>query len=76
MRGKVVVIIVVYVDDLLVASETKRDDEQATKDLRPCFPIKDLEGRILSWMPHHAGSRRGNAETRPTPLRVDRGFEI
>ena len=42
MRGKVVVIIVVYVDDLLVASETKRDEEQAMKDLRYCFPIKDL----------------------------------
>ena len=27
-------------------------------------------------MPHHAGSRRGNAETRPTPLRADHGFEI
>ena len=32
----------VYVDDLLVANETKRDEEQATKDLRSCFPIKDL----------------------------------
>ena len=31
---------------------------------------------MLSRMPHHAGSRRGNAETRPTPLRADRGFEI
>ena len=27
-------------------------------------------------MPHHAGARRGNAETRPTQLRADRGFEI
>ena len=42
LRGKVVVIIVVYVDDLLVASETKRDEEQTMKDLRSCFPIKDL----------------------------------
>ena len=42
LRGKVIVIIVVYVDDLLVASETKRDDEQAVNDLRSCFPIKDL----------------------------------
>ena len=32
----------VYVDDLLVVSETKRDKEQAMKDLRSCFPIKDL----------------------------------
>ncbi|CAN0376298.1 unnamed protein product, partial [Ascophyllum nodosum] len=42
LRGKVVVIIVVYVDDLLVASETKRDEEQGINDLRSCFPIKDL----------------------------------
>ena len=41
LRGKIVVIIVVYVDDLLVASETKRDEEQAINDLRSCFPIKD-----------------------------------
>ena len=32
LRGKVVVIIVVYVDDLLVTSETKRDGEQAIND--------------------------------------------
>ena len=32
----------VYVDDLLVASETKRNEEQALNDLRPCFPINDL----------------------------------
>ena len=37
LRGKVVLIIVVYVDDLLVASETKRDEEQAINDLRSCF---------------------------------------
>ncbi|CAM9911565.1 unnamed protein product, partial [Ascophyllum nodosum] len=36
------VIIVVYVDDLLVASETKRDEEQAINDLRSFFQIKDL----------------------------------
>ena len=39
--GKAVVIIVVYVDDLLVASKTKRNEEQAINDLRSCFPIKD-----------------------------------
>ena len=42
LRGKVVVIIEVYVDDQLVASETKRDEEQAINDLRYCFPIKNL----------------------------------
>ena len=41
LRGKVV-IIVVYVDDLLVASETKRDEGQAINDLRSCFQIKYL----------------------------------
>ena len=42
LRGKVIVTIVVYVDDLLVASETKRDEEQTMKGLRSCCPIKDL----------------------------------
>ena len=40
--GKVVAIIVVYVDDLLVLSETKQDGHQALEDLRSGFPIKDL----------------------------------
>ena len=42
MRANIVVIIAVYVDDLLVASETKRDEKQAINDLRSCFSIKDL----------------------------------
>ena len=42
LRERVVVIIVVYVDDLLVASESKRDKEQAMKGLRSYFPMKDL----------------------------------
>ena len=42
LRGKVVVMIVVYVDDLLVVRKTKRGEEQAMKGLRSCFPIKDL----------------------------------
>ena len=42
LRGKVVVIIVVYVDNPVMASEMKRDEEQAIIDLRSCFPIKDL----------------------------------
>ena len=40
--GKVVVIIVVYVDDLLVLSETKQDEHQELEQLRSSFPIKDL----------------------------------
>ena len=42
LRGKVIVIIVIYVDELLVASETMRDEEQAINDLQSCFPTKDL----------------------------------
>ena len=42
LRETIVAIIVVCVDDLLVASETKRVEEQAVKDLRSCFPIKYL----------------------------------
>ena len=42
LRGKVDVIIVVYVDDLLVASETKRDEEQEINYRRSHLPIKDL----------------------------------
>ena len=41
LRGKVV-IIVVCVNDLLVAGTTKRDEEQAMEDLCSFFPIKDL----------------------------------
>ena len=41
------------------------------------FPNQGARGGgILSRMPHHARSRRGNAENRPTQLRADRGFEI
>ena len=39
---KVVIIIVVYVDDLQVISETKQDEHQAPEDFRYRFPIKDL----------------------------------
>ena len=41
LRGKVVVI-VVYVNDLLGAGVTKRDEEQALKDFKSCFPINHL----------------------------------
>ena len=50
--GKVVVIIVVYVDDLLVLSETKQDEHQALEDLRSSFPIKDL-GEISYYLGCH-----------------------
>ena len=41
--GKVVVIIVVYVDNLLVLSEMKQNEHQALEDLRSSFfPMKDL----------------------------------
>ena len=47
LRGEVVLIIVVYVDDLLVASKMKRDKEQAINELRSCFPTKDLEEAVF-----------------------------
>ena len=51
----------VYVDYLLVASETKRDEEQAMKDLRSCFPTKDL-GEAEFYLGCHI-TRDRNAET-------------
>ena len=42
--GKVVVIIVVYVDDLLVLSKPKQDKHQALEDLRSSFP-STIQGR-------------------------------
>ena len=50
--GKVVVIIVVYVDDLLVLSETKQDEHQALEDFQSSFPIKDL-GKISYYLGCH-----------------------
>ena len=49
---KVVVIIVVYVDDLLVLSETKQEEHQALEDLRSSFPIKNL-GEISYYLGCH-----------------------
>lgn len=42
LHRKVVVIIVAYVDDLIVASATKSDEEQALRDIYFCFSVKDL----------------------------------
>ena len=51
--GKVVVIIVVCVDDLIVVlSETKQDKHQALEDLLSSFPIKDLGG-ISYYLGYH-----------------------
>ena len=50
--GKVVAIIVVYVYDLLVLSETKQDEHQTLEDLRSSFPIKDL-GVVLYYLGCH-----------------------
>ena len=50
--GKVVVIIVVYVDDLLVLRETKQDEHQALEDIRSSFPIK-YPGEILYYLGCH-----------------------
>ena len=50
--GKIVAIIVVYVDDLLVLSETKQDEHQGLEDLRSSLPIKDL-GEISYYLGCH-----------------------
>ena len=61
LREKAVVIVGVYVDDLLVASVTKRDGEQALKYLHSCFPNKDL-GEASYYLECHI-SRDRDAET-------------
>ena len=50
--GNVVVIIVVYVDDLPVLSKTKQNEHQALEGLRSSFPIKDL-GEISYYLGCH-----------------------
>ena len=55
--GKVVVIIVVYVDDLLVLCETKKDEHQALDDLRSSLPIEDL-GKISYYLGCHIARDR------------------
>ena len=61
LRGKVVVIIVTYVDELLVASATNRDEEKASKYLHFWFPIKDL-GEASLYLRCHT-SRDRDAKT-------------
>ena len=50
LRGKVVVIIVVYVDDLLVASETKRGEERLVASLTatPQSGVRSGAGTVLT----------------------------
>ena len=50
--GKIVVITVVYVDDLLVLSKTKQEEHHALEHLRSSFPIKDL-GEISYYLGCH-----------------------
>ena len=52
LRGKVVVIIVVYVNDLQVASEAKRNEQKTMNDLRSCFPTKD-SGEAVFYLEYH-----------------------
>ena len=52
LRGKVVVIIVVYVDDLLVASKTQSGEEQAINYLPFCSLIKGL-GEAIFFLGSH-----------------------
>ena len=41
--GKVVTFIVVYVDDILLASKTEKDKRRTFSDLSLCFKIEDLD---------------------------------
>ena len=40
--GEVVTVIVVYVDDIMLASKTKEDEGRTLSDLSSCFKMKDL----------------------------------
>ena len=72
LHGTVVVVIMVYVDDLLVASATKRDEEQAVRDLCSCFSIKDL-GEASYYLGCHITRDRnaGDIEVRPASVHTD-----
>ena len=62
LHGKVVVIIVVYVDDLLVASETKRSDERLVASLTATLRsgVRSGAGTVLT--PHRLQSGMLNLE--------------
>ena len=51
------VIIVVYVDDLLLISATKEDEERALADLQSSSPIKDM-GEISYYLGCHVSRDR------------------
>ena len=40
--GEVVTVIVVYVDDILLAGKTNEDEGRTSSDISSCFKIKDL----------------------------------
>ena len=44
--GKIVTVIVVYADDILLASTTKEEEGRTLSDLSSCFKIKDLEAEF------------------------------
>ena len=56
--GKVVTVIVVYVDDILLASKTKEDEGWTLSDLSSCFRIKDL-GEAEFYLRCHITRNRG-----------------
>lgn len=60
-RGKVVVVTVVGVDNLLLLSATKQDGQQTLEDLRSGFLIKDL--REVSYNLRCSVNHGGNART-------------
>ncbi|CAN0414415.1 unnamed protein product, partial [Ascophyllum nodosum] len=55
--GKVVAVIVVYVDNILLASKTKEGGGRALSDLSLCFKIKDL-GETKFYLGYHITRNR------------------
>lgn len=51
-QGNVVVVIVVDVEDLLLLSATKENEQQALKDVLPSSPVKDL-GEVFYYLGCH-----------------------
>ena len=59
--GELVTVIVVYVDDILLASKTKENEGRTLSDLSSCFKIKDL-GEAKFYLECHI-TRNGEART-------------
>ena len=57
VNGKAATVIVVHVDDILLASKTKEDERRTLLDLSSCFNIKDL-GEAKFYLGYHITRNR------------------